>query len=134
MINDYKQRHHDFTGCFNFRDIGGYLGIDGRKIKWGHYFRGGRQDRMTQYDIDRMKKLGIKTQIDLRRTDEIENQTRGPLETMGARYAWHPVMPDDGSQRLNNMVGDTGISGERYLGYLKFDYKYLGHLEWGHPN
>lgn len=39
--------------------------------------------------------------------------------------AWHPVMPDGGSEQLNNMVGDTGISGERYLGYLKFD-----HLPW----
>lgn len=122
MIHDYQDRHHPFEACFNFRDIGGYEGQDGRRVKWGRYYRAGRQDRMTAADLKRMAELGIKTQIDLRRSDEIENQGRGPLESAGSRYAWHPVMPNDGSEQLNNMVGDTGISGERYLGYLKFDH------------
>ena len=25
MIDDYSDRHYPFEGCFNFRDIGGYL-------------------------------------------------------------------------------------------------------------
>lgn len=121
MTKDYNKRHHPFECCFNFRDIGGYVGLNGREIRWGRYFRAGRQDRMSQRDLDRVAELGIKTQIDLRRSDEIRVQGRGPLESLGSRYAWHPVMPNDGSVRLNNMVGDTGISGERYLGYLEFD-------------
>lgn len=121
LIDDYNERHHAFEGCFNFRDIGGYEGLNGRKIRWGRYFRAGRQDRMSQTDLDRIATFGIKTQIDLRRSDEIDVQGRGPLEGMGCRYAWHPVIPNDGSERLNNMVGDTGISGERYLRYLDFD-------------
>lgn len=121
LINDFSERHHPFEGCFNFRDIGGYQGLNGRKIRWGHYFRAGRQDRMTQTDLDCVARLGIKTQIDLRRLDEVRDQSRGPLEGLGARYAWHPVIPNDGSERLNNIVGDTGISGERYLRYLHFD-------------
>ena len=24
MIEDFEERHHEFDGCFNFRDIGGY--------------------------------------------------------------------------------------------------------------
>ena len=76
---------------------------------------------MTQSDLDRVAEFGIKTQIDLRRSDEVQDQGRGPMEGMGCRYAWHPVIPNDGSVRLNNMVGDTGISGERYLRYLDFD-------------
>ena len=121
MIDDFDARHHRFEGCFNFRDIGGYEGLHGRKVRWGRYFRAGRQDRMSQTDLDRVAELGIRTQIDLRRADEIRDQNRGPLEGMGARYAWHPVIPNDGSERLNNLVGDTGISGDRYLGYLGFD-------------
>jgi len=121
LIDDFDERHHPFEGCFNFRDIGGYKGINGRTIKWGSYFRAGRQDRMTQIDLDRVAEIGIKTQIDLRRSDEIRDQSRGPLENIGSRYAWHPVIPNDGSEQLNNMVGDTGISGERYLRYLDFE-------------
>ena len=38
MIEDYKDRHFPFEGCFNFRDIGGYLNKEGRKIKKGSIF------------------------------------------------------------------------------------------------
>ena len=120
MINDYAERHIAFEGCFNFRDIGGYPGADGRRIKWGRYFRAGRQDRMTTTDLERAKSLGIRTQIDLRRPDEVDHQGRGPLADLGANYHALPVIPPGGSDQLNQLVGDTAISGRRYLGYLEF--------------
>ena len=54
MIEDYSQRHHPFEGCFNFRDIGGYQTADGRTVRWGRYYRAGRQDRMSQADLDKL--------------------------------------------------------------------------------
>ena len=71
MIEDYKDRHFPFEGCFNFRDIGGYLNKEGRKIKKGIYFRTGRQDRMSNKDLSELKNLQISTQIDLRKPEEI---------------------------------------------------------------
>ena len=120
MIDDYDDRHLCFEGCFNFRDIGGYRAADGRTVRWGRYFRAGRQDRMTQRDLQKVGELGIATQIDLRRPDEIRDQGRGPLESMGATYHSIPVIPTGGSDQLSQLVGDTGISGKRYLGYLGF--------------
>ncbi len=120
MIEDYEHRHIPFEGCFNFRDIGGYAGADGRSVRWGRYFRAGRQDRMTAQDLQQAEQLGIQTQIDLRRTDEISDQGRGPIEGMGARYVHLPVIPNNGTDQLTRLVGDTGISGKRYLGYLEF--------------
>ena len=120
MIKNYSERHHPFEGCFNFRDIGGYPAADGRVIRWGLYFRAGRQDRMTEQDLSQVKKLGIKTQIDLRRPDEAKEQGRGPLEGLGASYHNIAVIPEGGSDQLSKLVGDTGISGKRYLGYLNF--------------
>lgn len=120
MIEDYTDRHHDFEGCFNFRDIGGYPTADGRSIRWGRYYRAGRQDRMTEADLDRARALGIRTQIDLRRPDEAAEQGEGPLPDMGARYHNIPVIPEGGSDQLSQLVGDTAISGRRYLGYLEF--------------
>jgi len=120
MINDYPDRHHPFDGCFNFRDIGGYPAADGRTVRWGRYFRTGRQDRMTEQDIERVRELGIRTQIDLRRPDEVRDQGRGPLEDLGATYHNIAVIPEGGSDQLSRLVGDSGISGQRYLGYLDF--------------
>ena len=117
---DFEERHFPFAGCFNFRDIGGYPTVDGRLLRWGRYFRAGRQDRMTSSDLQKVAQLGIKTQIDLRRPDELEDQGRGPLEDLGIDYRWHSVIPPNGSQVLDAAAGE-GISGKRYLRYLDFD-------------
>ena len=120
MINDFAERHHAFEGCFNFRDIGGYRTRDGGVVRWHRYYRGGRQDRMTSADLSRLASLGIKTQIDLRRPDEAAEQGRGPLPELGAKYENLAVIPEGGSDKLSKLVGDTAISGKRYLGYLEF--------------
>jgi protein-tyrosine phosphatase len=120
LIKDFSDRHHPFQGCFNFRDIGGYPAGDGRTVRWGRYYRTGRQDRMTQQDLEQVSELAIATQIDLRKPDEVRDQGRGPLEAMGAAYHNISVIPEGGSDELSRLVGDTGISGKRYLGYLEF--------------
>ena len=120
MIDDYLERHYPFEGCFNFRDIGGYLNQEGKRVKKGLYFRTGRQDRMSDKDLSQLSDLKISTQIDLRRPDEVLEQGKGPLEAMGAKYINIAVIPEGGSDQLSRLVGDTGISGKRYLGYLEF--------------
>ncbi len=120
MIHDYSERHYPFEGCFNFRDIGGYPNQEGKRVKKGLYFRAGRQDRMTDEDLLGLSDLQISTQIDLRRPDEVREQGKGPLEAVGARYINIAVIPEGGTDQLSRLVGDTGISGKRYLGYLEF--------------
>jgi len=120
MIEDYLERHYPFEGCFNFRDIGGYLNQDGKRVRKGLYFRAGRQDRMSDNDLSQLSDLKISTQIDLRKPDEVLDQGKGPLEAMGTKYINIAVIPEGGSDQLSRLVGDTGISGERYLGYLEF--------------
>ena len=121
MTDDFAQRHHDFEGCFNFRDVGGYKAADGSSVRWGRLFRAGRQERMTSADLERVKALGIRTQIDLRRDDEIAANGPGPLADIGARYLWLPVLPPASMDELNREVGTVGISGERYLAYFHYD-------------
>jgi len=48
------------------------------------------------------------------------DQGKGPLEAMGTKYINIAVIPEGGSDQLSRLVGDTGISGKRYLGYLEF--------------
>ena len=116
-INDFEARHHPFEGCFNFRDIGGYPAADGRAIRWGRYFRAGRQDRMTPGDLVLAAELGIRTQIDLRRPDEVRSCGRGPFEEFGSRYVGLSVLPDGSYEQLNR---ETGTLGERYLAYFQY--------------
>lgn len=114
------ERHIEFEGCFNFRDIGGYAASNGQTLSWAQYYRAGRQDRMTDDDLARARELSLRMQIDLRRVDELEDHGPGPLRGLGVEREWISVIPEDGTEILNERLG-AGISGERYLHYLSFD-------------
>lgn len=59
-------RHIDFEACFNFRDLGGYAGRDGRSLRWGKLYRSMTPQYMTPADIAKATTLGIGLVIDLR--------------------------------------------------------------------
>jgi len=64
------QRVFPFRRVANFRDLGGYAGAEGRRVKWGCLFRSGHLADMTARDMQRFKALDIGTVIDLRSTLE----------------------------------------------------------------
>ncbi|MGB3627355.1 MAG: tyrosine-protein phosphatase [Henriciella sp.] len=67
-----KDRVKPFEGVRNFRDFGGYEGVDGARIKPGKLFRSGHFGEATDQDLTGIELLGIKVQADLRRPDERE--------------------------------------------------------------
>jgi protein-tyrosine phosphatase len=57
-------------GVRNFRDFGGYLGIDGRPVKRGHLFRSANYASITEQGLSQFSTTGIKLVVDLRRGPE----------------------------------------------------------------
>ncbi|MGA2836529.1 MAG: tyrosine-protein phosphatase [Acidimicrobiales bacterium] len=68
------------TGSFNFRDLGGYRGSDGRLTRWGRLFRSDALHELTPADVDRLRDMGLRTVVDLRTERELARSGRGPLE------------------------------------------------------
>ena len=56
----------EMDNILNFRDLGGYFTNDERQLKWGRVYRSGHLSNSNLYDQDKLKRLGIKTIIDLR--------------------------------------------------------------------
>ena len=56
----------DMDNVSNFRDLGGYFTSDDKQIRWGHIYRSGHLSNSNLFDQDKIKRLGIKTIIDLR--------------------------------------------------------------------
>ena len=56
----------------NLRDLGGYSTKDGRKTKWGVFFRSGDMSAMTEDDQEALLGQGVRSVIDLRMAKEIE--------------------------------------------------------------
>jgi protein-tyrosine phosphatase len=73
-------------GGFNLRDMGGYLTMDGRRIKHGMLYRSGTMAFVSADARAQLISLGIKTICDLRRPNERRAQPTTWHEETPTRY------------------------------------------------
>ncbi len=81
-------RHVPLEGAWNFRDLGGYAGRDGRRLRWRRLFRADSLHRLTEADLAHLDGLGMRTVIDLRTPDEV---AKGRIAADFDVIAWHHV-------------------------------------------
>jgi protein-tyrosine phosphatase len=67
-----SERRVQLEGGVNFRDLGGYLAADGRRIRWGQIFRSDNLGRLTDRDVFFLQKMGIRLVCDFRTPAEIK--------------------------------------------------------------
>jgi protein-tyrosine phosphatase len=103
-----------FTDVYNFRDLGGYRTADGHTTAWGRLYRSDDLARLTEADMAAFAGLGIRTVIDLRRPNEVDELGRFP-ETDGVAYHHihlpHPAWPN---QQFTDNAARTEFVVERY--------------------
>lgn len=66
-------------GCRNFRDLGGHVTDDGRRVRTGLVFRSDSLHGLTGNDVSDLREMGITTVYDLRMPEEVEEFGVGPL-------------------------------------------------------
>lgn len=69
-MQDHPVRHFNLVGASNFRDLGGYPGKDGRRLRWGRLFRSNHLGHLTEADIAIVRGLGVRCAFDFRGTQE----------------------------------------------------------------
>ena len=75
-------------GVRNFRDFGGYEGVDGASIRHGKLFRSGHFGEATDNDLTAIELLSITLQADLRRPDERERHgDKWPVQGVRRLYS-----------------------------------------------
>jgi len=118
VVADSYPRNLGFSATYNFRDVGGYAGLDGRKVRWRRLFRSDALHRLdSSSSSDAFVALGVRTIIDLRRPFEIEKYGR-IAERYGLDYRNVVLQHVDWEE-----VGHpTGVDHERWLAdrYLNF--------------
>ncbi|GAB3153821.1 hypothetical protein GCM10027290_47330 [Micromonospora sonneratiae] len=68
----------NFSTLFNFRDVGGYAGLDGRSVRWQRLYRSDSPHRLAGADQTAFTALAVRTVIDLRRPTEVARDGRIP--------------------------------------------------------
>ena len=66
-----RERHLDWEGCFNVRDLRGLRTADGRQTQWGRLVRADALDRLTAAGWNALSEHDVRTVIDLRNDDEL---------------------------------------------------------------
>jgi protein-tyrosine phosphatase len=81
MPEHVRRRHVVLEGAHNFRDFGGYTTEDGRRVRWGLFYRSDDLGQLTDTDLSRLHALGIKLVCDFRSAEEkAEEPDRLPAE------------------------------------------------------
>src|SRR5262245_43393401 len=93
MADTVADRTLAFGGCFNFRDLGGYVTTDGRHIHWRRLFRADGPHALTPDDIATVGDLGLATVLDLRTVDEAADRGRWS-DAVGTAVLHHLPMMD----------------------------------------
>jgi protein-tyrosine phosphatase len=79
-MSDTPPRHLNLAGASNFRDLGGYPGMDGRRVRWRQIFRSNHLGHLTEADIEALRPLGLKSAFDFRGSEERVAATCGLAE------------------------------------------------------
>jgi protein-tyrosine phosphatase len=81
MPEHVKRRHVPLEGAQNFRDVGGYQTEDGRRVRWGLFYRSDDLSALTDADLAQLHGLGLKLVCDFRSPEEkAEEPDRLPAE------------------------------------------------------
>jgi protein tyrosine/serine phosphatase len=109
-----RERTVTFTNVFNFRDLGGYRTADGAIVRWERLYRADDLSNLTELEYERFAELGIRTVVDLRRPNEVEELGRAPdLSGLDYRHV-HLVHPKWERGEFDNTAERTEYVIERY--------------------
>jgi protein-tyrosine phosphatase len=115
-----QDRRISFASVFNVRDLGGLPTADGDRIRRGLVFRADGVHRLAGDDLDIARRLGLRTVIDLRTTNEIDRGPQFPAAELGVEWHHLPVIPRQWSEdALVAAATATEFLTERYLEMLE---------------
>ena len=101
-LADPPQRVLPLAGATNFRDLGGYLGHDGRPVRWRRLFRSEHLAGLTPDDQAALAALGLGRAVDFRGVAE---RAATPYDLPGVAQrdfqegSWRLVLEDGADPR-----------------------------------
>lgn len=96
-------------GGINFRDLGGIVSADGRKVRERRLFRSGEMSRLTAGDVARLREWDVRRVIDFRDPGEVLGRPNVALP--GIRYEVMPANPEAGGGADLRRMAEAAVAG-----------------------
>ena len=97
------ERRLSLQGTPNFRDLGGYVTEDGRRLKWGKLFRSGKLSSLTDEDMRYVRRLGLTLVCDFRQVVEQELEPTFLGHGSAHTFASLPITPGSRHNFMENL-------------------------------
>ncbi len=117
-----KDRIIALDGSFNFRDLGGYIGAQGRQVSWGKLYRSDDLIELSRADKQRITSLGIRTVIDFRDRSEANASPDRLPDSVVHRYH----IPIEAG-KLMGAVADGPLTRDKLVAIMISVYRILVH-------
>ena len=107
-------------GIQNFRDLGGYIGHEGRPVKWRKIFRSGHLAHATAQDRHQLQSLGVRHVLDFRGVEESAAAVCGLDHVQLHALSIEPTV----HYRLEERARQGGVMGpEEVTGFMRETYE-----------
>lgn len=98
-----RRRVLKFRGVHNFRDLGGYVGADGKTVKWGVLFRSGNFTKASRKDQAKLLALGLTKVIDFRsEMERVQDPSRLPA-ALESEVVTIPILDEANKKLMKEM-------------------------------
>lgn len=112
------------TSGRNFRELGGYETLSGKKIKMHKLLRTGNLADLSPFDLDFLRDYGVKYVVDFRSQAEVDKQPDRVPE--GAEYDYDPVFSEDltnSSKSINDLDNQSKNDADFGFNHMLYAYE-----------
>ena len=111
-----------FSALDNFRDFGGGVGKDGRRIKQRLLYRSAHHARASDADLQALHLLGLTALVDLRRTEERSHEPNRTPEAAGTEIILNDIA-QEGDEPFSEFLKTSDLSPRAMQDYLAGYYE-----------
>ena len=116
------------TSGRNFRELGGYETLSGKKIKMHKLLRTGNLADLSPFDKQFLTDYGVKYDVDFRSKEEVDNQPDRVPD--GVEYIYDPVFSEDLTNSSKSITDlDTQAHDDADFGFNHMHYAYEDMIE-----
>jgi protein-tyrosine phosphatase len=110
----FSERRLWMENAPNFRDLGGLKTEDGKTVRWGKLFRCGDMGKLSESDLEAIKRENIRNVVDFRNEQEVKQSPDKYPADYEMNRVWTSISPSNGEamKQFYTIIGNPNTTQE----------------------